>query len=776
MAIILTLLMAALLLMLAGAFLQINRSNFQGSLAADREQRAHQAALTGLEYARMRLESYQQWGIPKSKSDVAINVANFRVVEDHDYKPSGAIHEFVSVGILDGGQSHFQIEFLTAHDPVNSIANGRISDADIEKNPGGTISSWLKSTLNPTDISLNYMNETNATAQPLTGPESPARTLPRTRARILVTGYCKGVIKRADVTVGQESFTNAGIAAGRNLVIQSNFWNPDSKITDTNRINSTGNTVLPGAEGGNPNKPAMKFRGGWGGANAGTLAAQGTVKTGANAVIGAGPDGLGGISLSYSASPPVAPTNFNLASSNVNGTLDQYAGVPGVASLDAPTVESWSNFGAAKPLPGGTYTFIGHENVVHSNGTTYNKSIDPGGGKAIELRDFKFIVPEDTRVNVNSNIRIRSNPGLKAPTVAMGYNKDGWLNSNKKGGMLNVQNGNLTVSGSLVGKGSVIINGTALDPNSHEMKIQGASQMSGSTDLGVTVYADGPITVSAPTDSDFFGFDWDSLASTVDKFGTGKWATTGKPMAKWKTLAKTDQNFYMGGTAANDSIVDPTYLRSKPMTALAATGAVANLTTNFSSYSANATVQSEFDYLVGNYTLDGGITPGRYIRLREFLKESQTALLQGTALPSASDTANVGGNLSNWADSLKNSDLVNDYLVKELEWFQSEGEKNNWSWDLKNVVTQASNPISASLNYRDAKWKGLLYSKQSILVDAGTGSFELEGSAVAKKDIVVRNADHVYTNYDPSYFDELSKFKTGSVIVQKLTYLFYTVY
>ena len=167
--------------------------------------------------------------------------------------------------------------------------------------------------------------------------------------------------------------------------------------------------------------------------------------------------------------------------------------------------------------------------------------------------------------------------------------------------------------------------------------------------------------------------------------------------------------------------------------------------------------------------INPGLAVGRYLRLREYLRDLQGASDAGRPLPTASD--------SPWGDLTARNEVLNDQLKAEISFFHRKAAADNRS--LSNLIhdNRSTNPsdndLTHSMNARDARWTGFLYARGSVAVDSGGGNLDLRGSLVARNDMAVTNVTNVISIYDPAYLKSASQFMVGNKLAVKLWTDFY---
>lgn len=776
-ALMMTLIVAALLLMLTSAFFSVNTEQIRLQRNSEVTQRASAAALSGLEYARMRLEADSLWGIPDQGRAHSRSTDVFRIVEE-DNLEIGGVKTFVCIGVLSGTESHFQINLVEPGNLLLDLPGGRVADLAIAQDPAGSVAGWSKEALPRRDLSLNYLNA-GAFFPPLKNARTPERTLLPGQVLLQVRGYCRGTVRTLEVNFAGERQTEAAVQSGGVLAMDFDSsapgarWRVQSVVWDKNRIESTGKMIL----GGIPDAPRLLFDH-W---NKGVAASQSRIQT-SPGIQSVSEDSSGGLDIVFSAPPDdlVVPP----AQAHANGTFRANTGVADVSDLSKDSAESLLSKSNYHPvtLPGGVYEFTNHE-TIQVGGTVYSQKIMDGPTTVATIRDHKLIFTEGVRVDFTGSTTIRSQ-GANTPSVLVGYHPDGWLPWNSKGSFLKVNQGDLVIDGSLAGNGAVMTTGNSTSEGS--ISLQGKSQMSSDPDSGVTMFAERNIRVGAPDPSsaEFFHFDLAAISQGMEAYvaSTGaSWDDGSSPLSRFADLGEEQNLHTQGGqTVIDDSSVLDTSIKTAPVNANLSE-LKAQLESTFPIL-ANPAAQAEFQGLYDHFmngdpgVVEPGMTVGRYVRLREFAREMQLADDRGEPLPT-SDLADP--NVSNWAQVDKNNARINDQLKAEISYFHRKagtlGKTLKQLIKAPNAGNPDNNPLTGEMNVRDARWTGLMYARGSVWVDSGGGRLDVRGSLVARSDVAVTNSTGVTTVYDPRYLNGLTRYSVGNKDFTKLAYEFYRV-
>lgn len=803
-ALILTLMIAAILCMLAGAFMGMNEANIRLMGSQEIHNKALQAAQSGIEYAKMRMEQNGEWGNPKLFDPNLAkwpDAPEFRVVEavQGDDPERGPVYKVV--GILNRGESNFQIVLV---DPTaNNLTRypledecGMFSPDRIEEFPTGNTPDWGSRTCKEVEISVNY--SAFKPSDPLlyrdTAPDpwcvnASNRNIPPRRARIVSIGYCKGIVRRVEASFGPVELSDASLASGADMAVSvsSNGKWTIASTDGENQVKTLGNFYGPAVSAA---RKGIKF---------GEKTPGGSVRAAKDVFL------KDGLDLSYNAATDTVKIANVDESEKLSAAQRDAAGaeahgefLAGTSGANLPPVEpeDVENLAAIDPtkkktIPPGTYRFTGPNSVdvYNSSGIKIDSHTNvipstTGGGNAVILRDGKFIVPDQHQVTVNGTLKIDSTPGIK-PKVAIGFTTDGWL-PDKSTGVLSVA-GDLAVNnGTVVGSGSVVAYGDKANALGR-VTIAGKSDMSADPDIGITMYANSTVNITPPNPGTYQKLDFKPFKYATSNFGATNW-TANKQMNSWGKLDFNEKSALAGNTTpsvVNDTMVtaanpsEPGSIRTTDITSnlggLDTEGSVLNTFVNqyqFVAQDAGAIAnltQIVETWKTGEGTINGttttlenpGISTGRYLRLREWLRENDEYLKEGL------DTEAKPLSEASWAwtdlsDPGKNS-AIGHNVINQLDYY--ERQRGTYGSDsLQNFFQKGSNPITSESV--DASFKGLIFANGNIFCDLGEpingdenlrGSFNLDGGMVARKSLAVANAKSVFTKYNPMYMKALTR-------------------
>lgn len=792
-ALFLTLLTCTVLLLLVGAFFQVNRNQLQLRRNDSRAQKAQQAALSGLEYARMRLEVNRRWGTPDSTTDRTIHSPGLTIYEE-DHFGSGPSPTFCCVGVLDDGESHFQINLVTPGTvlPTSGFPQSRVSDSDIAAHREGPLSRWGRVTLPSPDISLNYLIGSGFEAPLLASQgRAPFRSVRSATAMLQIRGFCAGTVRTLDISLAAERPTDSAMHAGGNLAIDvDGRWNLWSLNTNKNRIEAGSGILLKGSQA---DRPSLSF---W--SPNGDAASSGQIQVS---------DGLAEIrdqdDGSLAIVPRGTPQNIDVARAGAysGGTYRPSVGVSSVNDLTPGQVETQLHNPGYQTvsLTGGSYELTAPNTLKGPGGQVYVDKIQQNGQVVARIEKSKVIFSKGLHVNFSGPTTI------EAP-IQMGYDtsvaNQAWLPANSDGTFLKVDHGNLEVKGAISGAGSVMATGNATDQGS--VLMMGRSQLASEPDSAVTIYAERNIKMSAPdpTTARFFSTDLSAIAQGLESYAQAHtryddgdvvfdpWKDGRAPINEFANLGPDQDNLTQGGeTPVPDTEVSSSTIKTSPISQSSAVKAalIDQFTVlNDPDEDYRNAAQAEFDRFYSQLTAQGGLTVGRYLRMREFLREMEMARRSGDPMPS-SDLNNPTHSL--WADPAQMNEVLNDQLKAEISYFHRKANimgHNGQSMKRLNEDTMHSsptnNPLTSIMDSRDAKWTGLLYARGSIVVDTGRagpndsvlkGALDVRGSMIARYDMAVANVTGITTVYDPYYLRALSEFHYAGLRATKLWTDFY---
>ena len=725
----------------------------------------------------MRLELQPRWGLPGQGLSRNLQTAGLQVIES-DQELAGGRPIFVCVGLLEDGASHFQISMMAPGGSVADLSSGALSDASIASKRNEPYSSWARSTLKASDISINYLNSPAWAPSLLVGSGSSGlRGLSGANCRLVVRGYCNGKTVVADCTLEPDTISNSVFASGGSMAIDqdpSARWTAGSTRVGKNQVEANGQMVIRGANAGNP---GILFVGG-GAANSSEQILVSQTPLGQISDLGGGQ-----LDIPLGTTVPVNPV---AARASTHGVFRPEEGVPPLGNLGVSEVEGVMASRATRQvnLTGGTYRFTSDHTIEGPDGLITD-SLVVNGEVVARVRNHQLIFSRGYQVTFDRSTTIASSGGIK-PSLLIGYENSqsatSWLPAQGEGTFLKVNQGSLDVDGSISGQGGIMATGTGAQQG--DIIMRGRSQMSAAPDAPVTLFAEKNIKVSPPdpTQTDFFSLDLAPLSSALQNYANAHtssdpdfdpWQQGSAPIEAFTNLGVSRQNTLTQGS--NSPVSDASVNSSSIKTAAIDQSDLGPI---------KAALSQKFPILLGSPEDDRAnearakydeifqqmssprMSAGRYIRVREYLRELQKAADSGGPLPAPQD--------SRWSDFSQMNEVVNDQLKAELSFFDRKAKELQMGFRslVNNGHNPTQNPLTASMNERDSKWTGMMYARGSIWVESGDsnaqGSLDLRGGMVALNDLVVTRVKTINTVYDPAYLKQLSEFRVGQKIGSKL--------
>lgn len=765
------------LLTLLSAFFSNNIDQVNFRTVDEKRLRAQQAALSGIEYARMRLELQPRWGLPGQGLSRNLQTAGLRVFESDQELVAGR-PLFICVGLLQDGASHFQLSLMAPGGSVADLSNGCLSDRSIASNRSGPYTSWSRSTLKASDISINYLNSPAWAPSLLVGAgASGLRGLSGANCRLVVRGYCHGKTAIADCTLEPDTISNSVFSAGGSMAIDqdpSARWNLESTRVGKNQIEANGQMAIRGADAGHPG--LFFVRGGAANSSDQILVSQ--------TQLGQVSDlGDGRLNIPLGTTVPVNPTAARAAT---QGVFRPEEGVSPLGNLGTSEVEGVMAARAAHQvtLPGGQYRFTS-DHTIDGPAGSFSDALVVGGQVVARVRDHQLIFSKGFQVTFDGSTTISSSGGAK-PSLLIGYENSqpstSWLPAQGEGTFLKVNQGSLDVDGSIAGQGGIMATGTG--PQQGDIIMRGRSQMSATPDAPVTLFAEKNIKVSPPdpTQADFFSIDLGPLSSALKTYAAAHtssdpdfdpWSQGDAPIETFTNLGVVRQNRLTQGSdnAVSDASVNSNSIKTSAITQTDLGQLKSALAEKFPVLGGPdddpmaMQARANYDEIFQQMSTPR-MSAGRYIRVREYLRELQKAANGGGPLPAPQDTG--------WSDFGQLNEVINDQLKAELSFFDRKSKELQMSFRAmaNNGSNPTQNPLTSTMNERDSKWTGMMYARGSIWIESGDlsakGSLDLRGGMVALQDMVVSKVKAINTVYDPAYLRQLSEFRVGQRIGNKL--------
>ena len=722
MALIIVLIVAALLSMLMIAFMRVSHSNFGLARRSDASLRATQQCLTGLDYARNRMQHRRDWGL----------------------------------SALGARQQVVAEPFLRVYESGSSVANNLV-EGEIDDRQHFKLH-WLNNLDGPTTV--NY-------------PSFSRRKLdipPRT-ALVVVDGYDDQTHRHLEVLLRTRFFSTSPLTSGSDLVMTTeaaslehhlNFTNPTQ---ENNAVRSRATTLMPKAD-------QLTFGST---AKSGLVAGKSDVVLGADITI----DHSTGKLQTFSNGQSMASASQSArasAESQSNASMQ-----PG-RDQQAPALDS-SQLRQSGPsvshLPSGRYAFTGPGEVAYYSsptsstpdkvyvGAIYDNGAKTGpkGSEAVVLDQFKFM-PQG-RLETNGDVSLSSERRWLVPQLSLGYGPDGSLARTVNSSSGWQVNGQITVEGNLAGNGELVAKGS-----NGSILVQGKTQMAQSPDSGLAVYADQGVRVNPPGDglksrSDIFDkndFDFFSRVMKDDKYSFSGSPDIGYPqhadewdspfgamdvVARQNLKVGKDEGQLSGGIGQSPVIRD----LGLPMgeyerDILPKIPGWANGETPGGRPLRPEEIQAVNDFI--KYCRDEpvtvpGITVGRHVRIKEFLRSCDMHSSGGDAswfniadvTPDNPTNAKVGTIVRNLAESL----------------FE-EGEHHEPKLEVLGQIAADIYTNWGDKELPDISFRGLVYSGKNFYA-APSRSFKLRGTIASHDGASVLEGLHI----GEFYFDQHQLYK-----------------
>lgn len=809
-ALILTLMITSLLLMLLGSFFSLNSDQIRLLGRTQLDDQALEAARSGLEYARMRLEMDPSWGLPGRDTARRINSSGMQIWETDNTASSAGRRVFQCVGVLNGGDSHFQICCVAPGTSVAApLTPGAFDDDDIAARPAVGPGGWRTRPLARADVSIN--NLAASTAVPSLKPWNdftPQRALPSRQMLLLVEGVSHGRVRRLEANMAEKTVTQASVFAGRSLTASINqgdwgYWFVGTSPYCKNAVQAKGDMVFAQSSS---TDTKLRFLGDR--AN-NRLVTEGNIFSSSGAAPTPTEDADGNLNFDGLAKTAISRLP---AQNNANANLQEQSAVSG-SDLTASEVEGQLTSTSLNTvnLPGGHYHFTAPDKVTGPDGTVYNRVMTRGSETVAVIRNNRLIFNEGLKVQFNGNTTVSGED--VSPQLLLGYNRSDnpndwnrYVADNSPGTMIKVNNGSLTVRGGVSGKGSVLALGS--DAGQGNIQMEGKSQMSGDADSTVTMYADRAIKVTAPGPgtADFVKSDVPAIAQGLSAYAaprTGEdsdpWGSGSLPLNYFAQLGSNQDTVTQGGytmpAGLSDAVPSTASVRTSPALNLTPDAKLTEFKTalaaEFPMLAANPDdqprqpqVAASLDALVNRLTSDRTtpLTVGGYLRVREFLKETQRAWDRNEAnLPSVGGSDPAAD--SDWANPERQNQTINQQLKSEISFLQQKARARNLG-SLQGLVQAVAgatavpyltHPLASDMDNenRDIRWTGLMYARGSVFIDAGGGGLDVRGSLVGLKDVALTNAAWVVSIFDPSYLSGLTGTSLNNRPVRKYATIFF---
>lgn len=695
MALVIVMICSVLMAMMMTAFVRTQHANFSLSRRSDAGLRATQACLSGLDYARTRMQHTRDWGTSALGGQTTV------------------VNE-VELKISEGGSA-----------PAHNLVRGQGEDGAFEVR-------WVN-------------NLEGHLSQPAPAFSRRDLAVPASSALIVVEGTSSGLRRHLEALVRNDLFTSVPFTSGSNMGMSTSS-EPGAEVNftnlnpDLNSVKSRGVTSMPAAQflhfGTHP--------------GAGMLAGKEDVMLGADLHLNGSGQMISTNGTSMAAASNAARSAAeNQIKASIQPARDQRAPTLSSSQLRKPE-------GGDHQLPAGQYVFTGPGRVAYYSSLSANPASDPpdktytgaifnngaqsggSGEEAVVLSDFQF-VPRG-RVATDGNVALGSNKNWLVPQVSLGYDSDGAMTN----GMSSWQvTGDLKIQGNVSGNGALVTKGTG------SLDIQGRTQLSQSPDAGVALYSDNSITLqpvspNTAARSDIFDrndFHFMSMALANDQnyngpiihqpFSRDEWFNDSVAMQKDKV--GTDDALHHGGLGTGSPVIRD---RGIPINQY-----VDQILPNLGGYKDGKTptgsrdlTQTEKDMVqqfITNCTThephiaNKGVTLGRHVRLKEYLSSCELQPGGNTDWLLFDDGAGSGVG--------RKSDEVQKILRNLTQSMFEEGQRTGQN-NLGQIVSRIYDEWGDK-DLADVGLRGLAYADKRFL-SSTTRSFKLQGGVGTHQDYI----------------------------------------
>ncbi|MGE0487833.1 MAG: hypothetical protein AB7S38_01330 [Vulcanimicrobiota bacterium] len=779
-ALFIAIVVVTVLTILAVSFVALNRQHLRLLSVSDAHLKAEQATRSGVEYARMRLDSDPAWGTPSGTNQALAEVVNMPGMVVFEGERDGV---YQVVGVLAGGQSSFQYHFQLSG--TDLVAFQAFTEASIEAAPGNP-NAWQTVDVAANMSSVNHM-VAGLAGGALQVPRTSGRALPGGCSNLIVMGGCQQASQVLDTTLKRAFIVDASALSAGHLVVATSgegTWQIRSLDPTVNKVRARQDIVAPA-----PSKVDFGTDPG-----SGEAVSTADILVSASAVL----DSDGHVMSVSGSSLGTNPALKNSAEAAAHGIFTPNS----TGNYDPPALTA----DQLRAAPGGTatmasglYHFVDPTTVHYFSSPTANPSGTPdavytdtipdtsGAGTAAHLKDRKFMVSGN--VEVGGALTISGETGSRA-SLALGYEADGSLGPDSRG--------RLKVDGDVRIQGETVGQGTLIAQDSGDVTLEGNSALSASPTAGVAVFAEGSVTMepvpgwvggasTAEVDWEFYRQALEqSSANTAWQYGAGSPNLDLDMAGSWSGPERAA--FAKG----DDQQINPS---AEPRDQLLITSSsdanyqmLMDLATEFDVYNNNEMTYKDYDdgnglvptgygikdlfdgavnnYLAGKYdnypfgtntfAADPGITLARYERLKDFLVNSQN------------DMANAHGayygnirvdNLPDGFDNNRIARVIDDKMAVYISEALLGGRTLSQYFS-------GPNPYAAvGQDPRDIDFKGLIYSRNNLFIKANNHNFKVQGGLVAAGgDLVIQGATGVNFTYDPAFLDTvLNTLASGDV-------------
>ena len=562
-------------------------------------------------------------------------------------------------------------------------------------------------------------------------------------ALVVVSGRSGRAARRLEVLLTRASFANASLIASNDLALTLSGNDSELEFLSDdparNAVRANGDVLLPeGSKMDFGNDPVS-----------GHVTSQKDINIGGDAVIDADGRVTGIQHGGWLSTDPGLKTHTQ---------DDAHAELTPGRSTQAPALDEAQvkqPGGATHGLPGGLYAFTDSDTVAYFSNPnadpvndtptrTYHGSIFDGGNEtgsagqlAVSLAEGRFI--PNGKVEMSGSARLDSTSGLAAQ-LALGYTSDGDYDP------VNPAEGSLRVKGDLLVRGDAVGTGALITTDEGDLTIRGKSTLSASPDQGLAVLAAGSLKLDPPVGSGHDGF----FPNDFDVYGNRDVLNWNEIQDNWKTSGRPNKNLLMGvdDTVLGDGMrirdhrlndfVD-NWLPDVPGWTSHTTPAGNPLPGVAETYVTNCMSNPLANCVnpVPNMTQDdSGMTIGRYVRLREYLK-----------------SVDEGHPNLRWLDfsDAEANEWVRQRIRFDLDNFQEEANRRGLPLQ---TYLAGTNPY-ADAQSSDIELAGLVFAGKHVYVN-GARNFSLDGSIVAADgSLLIRNIRKGRFHFNSGYEDSL---------------------
>lgn len=767
------------------AFVALNRQSIGLLKVSGAHLKAEQAARSAVSYARMRMASRPDWGIPSGSNRALAPLAALPAMTVYEGERDGVV---TVVGVLDGGDSSFQMFFQA---PGTDLKDFLAFDAESIRRAPANPAGWTTVRKGPSEVSLNNLLASGV--PPLTPPRTAGRALPAGSVNLLVLSHCQTTSMVVDCTIKRAFVVDASAMSAGHLVVDlssDGSWRVRSLDPTVNRVRAREDIVAPAPD-------HISF-----GDQPASGEAISTAEIRINGAATVSPTGVvTGVSGDSLSDNPALKASAEAAAHGVfNPNSLGNDEVPQLTPEDLRSAP-----GGMATLRSGRYHFVDATSVAYFDdpnadprGTptaTYTGSIPAadGSGTAVHLVDRKFIVSGN--LEVGGGLTISGQSGTRA-SLALGYSEDGTLAPESRG--------RLTAAGEVRVQGETVGQGTLLATGGGGVTLEGNSALSASPSAGVAVYSEGPVSMEpvpswvggVSTDS----LDWQFYSQAVSSASKQTAFTYGNTdpsrdinlMGSWgnaekKTFIGAQDATINASSEARDQVLiatqgDPNHVK------------LMDLAQQFDVYNNNEMVYKDFgdgrgrvptgkgikdlfdaavtNYIEGKYDnfpfsdgtypVDPGITLGRYERLKNFLVQSQHDISGADGWYYSNIRCSDAGDFEDG----RIATAIDDKLGQ----FQSEAALSRAT--LEDFFSGANPYALEGQDPRDIEFKGLIYSRSNVFIKANNHRFKVQGGLVAGGgDLVIQDATGVDLIYDPSFLESvLNTMSSGDIMRHQVAF------